>query len=245
MLIVLSRILAFIALTTLTQTGGLIYLAVILTPWNRGVKLISFAGLYLLATFAVIPFVAAKTGRVRVSSTFISTLLNRNYVKPEMKMLVNSLEPGIQCLEGNFPFLDGFPLFPHLSHNDGRKLDIAFRYTDSKTGQKISGTPSWFGYGIYEAPRAGEQDTPGLCREKGHWQYSAFQYLAFHGRKTRYTFDPEGTRELILRLAASPAVQKIFIEPHLKGRLNLQSSKIRFHGCRAVRHDDHIHVEVK
>jgi hypothetical protein len=32
----------------------------------------------------------------------------------------------------------------------------------------------------------------------------------------------------------------------LKARWNLtQYDKIRFHGCQAVRHDDHIHTQVK
>ena len=30
-----------------------------------------------------------------------------------------------------------------------------------------------------------------------------------------------------------------------KTRLLLTSDKIRFHGCQAVRHDDHIHVQLK
>ena len=40
-------------------------------------------------------------------------------------------------------------------------------------------------------------------------------------------------------------ISKIFIEPHLKKRMNLKNPKIRFHGCRAVRHDDHIHLQIK
>ncbi|MFT5619364.1 MAG: hypothetical protein ACI85I_002607, partial [Arenicella sp.] len=41
------------------------------------------------------------------------------------------------------------------------------------------------------------------------------------------------------------AYGKVFIEPHLKTRLGLENySKIRFHGCQAVRHDDHIHVQL-
>ncbi len=34
-------------------------------------------------------------------------------------------------------------------------------------------------------------------------------------------------------------------KPHLKTRLKLSSAKIRFHGCQAVRHDDHIHVQLR
>lgn len=43
----------------------------------------------------------------------------------------------------------------------------------------------------------------------------------------------------------NPAVRKIFLEPHLKTRLKLSKySKIRFHGCHSVRHDDHIHLQL-
>jgi hypothetical protein len=39
-------------------------------------------------------------------------------------------------------------------------------------------------------------------------------------------------------------VRRVFIEPHLKARLDLaRLSKVRFAGCRAARHDDHIHVD--
>ena len=41
------------------------------------------------------------------------------------------------------------------------------------------------------------------------------------------------------------AIKKIFIEPHLKTRWGLKNyQKIRYHGCHAVRHDDHIHVQL-
>jgi hypothetical protein len=45
-------------------------------------------------------------------------------------------------------------------------------------------------------------------------------------------------------LLADPTVQKMLIEPHLKARLRLQSSKVRFQGCGAARHDDHVHVHI-
>jgi hypothetical protein len=37
----------------------------------------------------------------------------------------------------------------------------------------------------------------------------------------------------------------MIVQPHLKSRLKLKSTKIRFHGCKAVRHDDHIHIQLK
>jgi hypothetical protein len=56
--------------------------------------------------------------------------------------------------------------------------------------------------------------------------------------------DPVRTRFLLAALAASPKIQKILIEPHLKIRLGIRSPKVRFQGCRAARHDDHIHAQV-
>ena len=48
------------------------------------------------------------------------------------------------------------------------------------------------------------------------------------------------------RLFYLPQIKKIFIEPHLKQRLGLQKeNKIRFHGCGAVRYDDHKHVQLQ
>jgi hypothetical protein len=41
------------------------------------------------------------------------------------------------------------------------------------------------------------------------------------------------------------AVDRIFIEPHLAQRLGVSSPLVRFQGCRAARHDDHIHVQLK
>ena len=65
------------------------------------------------------------------------------------------------------------------------------------------------------------------------------------GNKANFTFDGARTKELVILFASNPAIEKIFIEPHLKERLKLNSEKIRFHGCQAVRHDDHLHVQLK
>ena len=65
------------------------------------------------------------------------------------------------------------------------------------------------------------------------------------GNKKNFTFDSTVTKELVNYFASKPVIGKIFIEPHLKTRLGLTSDKIRFHGCQAVRHDDHIHVQLK
>lgn len=160
---------------------------------------------------------------------------------------MNEKYPGttINYLDAGFPFLNGFPLIPHLSHNDGKKLDIAFCYSNSKTGAQTNEVPSFIGYGISEEPITGEVNTAEECDIKGFWQYSFMKKIIPQGNKLNFTFDSKRTKDLVLLFAENAEVGKIFIEPHLKVRLNLNSDKIRFHGCRAVRHDDHIHIQLK
>jgi murein endopeptidase len=65
------------------------------------------------------------------------------------------------------------------------------------------------------------------------------------GSKGDFLFYPQKTKALVELFANDSRIGKIFIEPHLQLRLHITSNKIRFHGCRAVRHDDHIHVQLK
>ena len=52
-------------------------------------------------------------------------------------------------LDGNFPFITGFPLLPHLSHDDGEKVDLAFYYADD-TGYLRGATRAPIGYFAFE-----------------------------------------------------------------------------------------------
>lgn len=267
-------IIVFILLTVLTQTGGLVYLVSFSTyPFinkkagNKNIrwifKLASFIILYSLATFIVVPAIARPFGRVALplSQTahvkplnFLTCFLNRNYVRPELKDVtlevakqMNSRYPGtvINYLDANFPFFNDFPLLPHLSHSDGKKLDLAFCYIDKKTRHFTNDVPSVIGYGIGEEPVRGEVNTADLCAKQGRWQYSFLKKIVPQGKKSDFIFDGKRTKELIDLFAAEAAIEKIFIEPHLKVRLALKSDKIRFHGCQAVRHDDHVHIQIR
>ena len=175
-------------------------------------------------------------------------------MRPELKQAaqkvanqMNEKFPGttVNYLDANFPFLDRFPLIPHLSHNDGKKLDLAFFYEDSQTGNDTNKAPSWIGYGVCEDPLPGEENTAKFCGQQGYWQYSFLTAVVPQSNKGDFTFDAQRTRALVNLLASSEEIGKIFIEPHLKQRLGLKSDKIRFHGCQAVRHDDHIHMQLK
>ena len=130
---------------------------------------------------------------------------------------------------------------PHLSHNDGKKIDISFIYLN-KEGKTTDKKPSVSGYGLYVRK---ENPTATSCLKKGYWQYNFPKHLTF-GTINNLGFDKKSTKLLIQELLSNSKSQKLFIEPYLKQELGLSNySKIRFHGCQAVRHDDHIHLQIK
>ena len=268
------KIIIFILLTLLTQVGGIFYLISFITynlihgwtkkkSYQRILKFSSFLLIYCLASFTLVPFTAGLLGRVQLPLTatnnlqplnILTYLLNRNYVRKELRQTVfevaakmNNQFPGtiINYLDAGFPFFDGFPLLPHLSHSDGKKLDLSFCYIDIHTGKETNTCPSFIGYGICEEPLPNEQSTTDLCATSGHWQYNLLRAITPQGNKTNFLLASNKTSVLITLFASHISVGKIFMEPHLKKRFNLTSDKIRFQGCRAVRHDDHIHIQLK
>ncbi|MGL5011317.1 MAG: hypothetical protein ACRC6I_15670, partial [Paracoccaceae bacterium] len=56
--------------------------------------------------------------------------------------------------------------------------------------------------------------------------------------------DVPRTAALVTQLTQDSRVAKIFVEPPLATRLSLAHPKIRFQGCRAARHDDHLHIQL-
>ena len=260
-------------LTALTQIGGVVLLLCvplffyikkkITKPTLRRLLYIaSFLLIYLSITFFIIPPIAKNFGRVPLAINsktikplnIMTCILNRHYVRPKLKSNITNVsvkfnqkfpKTTISYLDANFPFFNGFSLLPHLSHNDGKKVDIAFFYKD-KSGEEINNNaPSFMGYGVYEEPKTNEYSMPENCRKKGYWQYSILEKFVPQWNKNKMVFDKKRTKYLIKLFTQEPTSSKIFIEPHLKIRMNLNSNKIRFHGCRAVRHDDHIHLQIK
>ena len=254
----IGHIVIIILLTALTQVGGLIWLITILISLiTKKRKRIVFPFLYLVCNLLIVPPIASFFGREKLPwfdnklkpRNWFYPLSFRNYVHPELKNeLANSAEAlassGITLtyLDANFPFLNGFPMLPHLSHNDGKKIDIAFLYVD-KLGQPTNKKPSTSGYGVYA--ESDKNYTCKSCINKGYWQYDITKYVTF-GTINDLALDKEKTTILIQQLLSISSAEKIFIEPHLKQSLGFnKSSKIRFHGCQAVRHDDHIHYQIK
>lgn len=134
------------------------------------------------------------------------------------------------------------PMPPHLSHGDGRQVDLGLFYED-RTGRALARPARPYGrhapgYGAFEPPR---REAERACvPDKGH-----------HAKpdppvSRPWRLDEKRTAELVRQLSADRRVRRIFIEPHLKARLGFSSDpKVRFAGCQVARHDDHIHVDFR
>ncbi len=260
----LLHFLVIVFLTVSTQVGGVVYLLSLFLVKRKHTnyrlkRAVFFVAIYFLANVLVVPIVAPLFGRAPIKKstylkahTFFTVLMYRNYVTPEMNtalegaaLRLHKKHPGIHIsyLDANFPFLDKFPLLPHLSHNDGKKIDLSLIYQD-KHKQLTNKKRSISGYGVFEGPKEKEYNQIEACKDRGKWQYDFPKYLTFGTINTELSLSEVGTRDLIRALLAQPNAGKFFIEPHLKTRLSLRNSKIRYHGCQAVRHDDHIHFQL-
>jgi hypothetical protein len=238
-----------VLLTVLTQLGGIAWaLSLSVRRWRVPVFLGAFLVLWVaaqvLAPLAGRVALPCKGDTLRMQSPLYCATL-RNFVTPELASVaevaaarVADAYPGTVtlALDGGFPFLDGMPLLPHLSHDDGEKLDFAFFYTDSGLTYLPGGTRSPVGYWAFETD--GVSDCPPVWLTL-RWGMGWLQPL-FPDRP----FEPGRTAALTRALLDDPRVAKVFLEPPLAARLGLASDKLRFQGCRAARHDDHIHVQL-
>jgi hypothetical protein len=259
----------FMLLTVLTQVGGILLLMSILIANKLRIqtslhKVGLFILIYVFATFIIVPPIAEIFGRQAlpisskgqvIPNNIMMCLLHRHYVSPTLYKLIHSVasqmnpkkESTVQLryLDANFPFIDGFPLLPHRSHDDGNKLDLAFMYVHRADHKAWKHRVSFLGYGFFEKPLRGEVNIPQQCAQKGYWQYGLLEKIPGLKTHDKVQLDEFSTAKLIKLLSKHPDTKKIFIEPHLKNRLGFANdSKVRFHGCAAVRHDDHIHIEL-
>lgn len=256
--------------TLLTQVGGIVFVGtylvfrcLVIRAARGGILRSGLAALavYFAATLLIVPPLASHFGRVPLPlwqnadqpiapRSIFYPLLNRHYVTPELRDVVLGVSrkvadrhPGtiVRYLDANFPFLDGFPLFPHLSHSDGRKVDLAFLYHSRGEPDFPAESPSPIGYWIYEAPQPGE---PAPYAESDCFFRWDFDFLQRLGRDR--VLDESRTRTLIRSLLREPEIRKVILELHLHHRLGLAGQgKLRFQQCNAARHDDHLHLEVR
>ena len=242
------HLLLALVLTALTQTGGIAWLLSLGFRWRIAAFALLYAALLGLSQLAApwfgrVPLGCSQDGPLQMQSWFYC-LTNRNYVTPALARTAEDLAQHMEArfpgtttlvLDGSFPFLDGFPLLPHLSHDDGRKLDIAFYYMDAG-GRYLPGmTRSPLGYFAFED---GPTDCPAAWPTL-RWNLGWLQPMLREARP-----EPARMSAALRWLAADPRVEKIFIEPHLRKALGLSSEKFRFQGCRAARHDDHLHFQI-
>ena len=248
MLWVLFHSTVFVFLTVLTQIGGVAWLLSRLFRWKVPAFLVfyvifSIASVWIAPGFGRVALSCFESGPLKVQS-WMYCALNRTYVAPDLRdILVSTAEemdrrfPGTETvvLDANFPFLNGFPLLPHLSHDDGEKVDLAF-YCEDETGYLPGATRSPIGYFAFErGPSECEPVWPTL-----RWNFDALQPLW-----RDYELEHARNRMVMQILSRHQRVGKLFVEPHLVRTLDVQHPNIRFQGCRAARHDDHIHLQLK
>lgn len=247
MIKILLQAFVFVSLTIISQVGGLAWLVALC--FRR--RAIVFTAAYITLSVTAI-WVAPTLGRKSIPCISGDALqmqsklfcaLNRQYVVPELyDVLVDfafQMErdfPGTETrvLDANFPYFSGFPMLPHLSHEDGRKVDLAFYY-ESNEGYLPGVAKSPVGYFAFE-------DGPTDCPDNTiTWRWDMIWLQAFW---PDYRLETLRMRAALQLLGADNRVGKVFIEPHLKERLGAKGQKIRFQGCRAARHDDHIHIQL-
>lgn len=260
-----------VLLTLLTQIGGLAYLLALVCArrvsrtgpiggWAGPAMFIGlYVGLSLLATVTAplfgrtpLPCFVSEHAPLAMQSP-VYCALNRHYVTPALKSVVEGLATHVDgeypgavtlALDAGFPFIDGFPLLPHLSHRDGLKLDLAFYYR-GEAGDYLRGkTASPIGYWAFEDPSK-KDSLP--CSGRNDLMTLRWDMPWFRPFLRDYTFEAERTRTALEWLVAAgrdAGVSKVFIEPHLADALTVESDILRFQGCRAARHDDHIHFEI-
>lgn len=262
---VLGYGIAILLLTALTQVGGLVLLLCL--PLLSLIQLAStwqqcllrggvFLLVYVVVALVIVPKLASWGGRVSLPCIASADaplrpanigycLLLRNYVTPDTKAHLLKIaqqfrqahpDSTLRYLDASFPFLNGFPLLPHLSHKDGRKVDLAFFYQRKDTQTPVDFSPAWLGYWFYEQPSNPKE---AACLDNRSWLRWDFAWL--QPRYAAYEIDAARTRTL-LQLLVNDA-QKILLEPHLQTRLGVASPNLKFQGCRAARHDDHIHAQ--
>ncbi|MCW2302571.1 hypothetical protein M2324_000955 [Rhodovulum sulfidophilum] len=235
-------------LTLLTQIGGIAWLMALAFRRTLLAFVLFYVGLSAAAVwiapgFGRVPLSCVERGPLAAQS-WISCALNRNYVTPELADVLSDTaeemhrrHPGTITLflDANFPFFDGFPLLPHLSHDDGKKADLAFYYADS-SGYRPGAVRSPIGYFAFEQ---GPTDCPSAWPTL-RWDFNALQPLW-----RDFRLEPDRNRAVLDVLSKDPRVGRIFVEPHLAESLGATGNVIGFQGCRAARHNDHIHLQLR
>lgn len=192
----------------------------------------------------LVPLPCALDGAIRpVWSQYCTA--QRHYVTPSARSAIFDVSaamarrwPGvaINYTEASWP-IGVRPMPPHHSHGDGRQIDISLYYETLDGKPLVSPKPRWNGFGAFEPPKSES--------ERVKCPKNSDNAKGKDPPKDRtWRLDEGRTRDLIRIFIKDSRVRRVFIEPHLKQRLGFaQESKVRFAGCNAARHDDHVHVD--
>jgi hypothetical protein len=183
-------------------------------------------------------------GNLRAAHAFYC-FNNRNWVTPRAQAAMRDVaaavaraHPGSAVIytEASWPSGER-PMPPHLSHGDGRQVDIALFY-ETNAGEPLRRPPTPSGYFAFEPRRPGDPDPcPGADRPGPDDDPPA---------RRNWRLDEARTRTLIRALLDDRRVRRLLLEPHLKQRLGFgHEDRIRFPGCNTARHDDHVHVDFR
>jgi hypothetical protein len=270
-----TAVVVVVLLTLLTQIGGLVMLLVwglsrlalprAMGAWLRAaINALLFVIAYAAISALVVPPLAALAARVPLpcraqpdrafaAGSVLICALNRHYVVPDLVVVLNELSGEIErafpgtttlFLDANFPFLNRFPLLPHLSHSDGRKLDLAFYYADAEGRYLPAVTRSPIGYWAFEQPSASDA-SPCAARS---WLSLRWDLDFLQDKFPDRVLEPRRTSAALQWLLSEGSrfkVDRVFVEPYLAARLGVASPALGFQGCRAARHDDHIHIQTR
>lgn len=234
-------------LTVLTQVGGAAWCVALAFRNRMAVFVLAYATFSIAALFAAPLFgrqaLSCWTQNALQVQSPLYCVLNRTYVTPELAQVLHAAAREMQrqfpgtvtvVLDAGFPFFDGFPLLPHLSHDDGQKVDVGFFYRSAE-GYLPGQTRSPLGYFAFE-------NGPSDCPDS--WPTLRWDLAPLQPLWRNLTLDIYRTRALVSAFVDDGRVGKVFLEPHLQRRLGLSADKLRFQGCRAARHDDHIHIQL-
>jgi hypothetical protein len=253
----------FLLFTLVSQVGGLYYVFILFLikqkfRWSDfSINAILFQVMaYLSLTLLITPQLAKISGRKPLpvffddqfkAANWYTVLCNRHYVSINLYSALMQMRSDlitqnihINYLDASFPLIEGYPLLPHLSHDDGQKLDISFIYKIEGEDQDFF-SPSWSGYGVFSNDIAYTND---FCRNRGYWQYDLTKWVGWDLLKPKSEMSLERTKKLVEIITKQKDISKVFLEPELKKSMRLIDSKVKFHGCHAVRHDDHIHLQL-
>jgi len=184
--------------------------------------------------------------------------LNRHRIAPDpgdyglclaRAMHVERPGPITLAADANSPFLDGFPLLPHLSQDDvsqddAHKLDPAYFYRDLEGVYKMGNTKSPDRYRAFANPTPCAA-RPSVRRDETLTRWWDMGWFGDFRRKlalARHTTAP-GVHCLTHHVPAGKS-ETTLPERRLANTLGMTHPRITFRGRRAARHDEQTHIQM-